>query len=211
MIGVYGGTFDPIHYGHLRPALEILEAFALLQIRFIPCGQPPHRTPPHASATQRMAMLQQAIEGVPGFVSDAREIQRSGPSYMIDTLRSLRAEFPDNNLCLLLGMDAFAAFHTWHDWRGILQLSNVLVMHRPEFEPSQVIQEPELKQLVADSQVQEVSLFINSSAGKLMFYPVTQLDISSTRIRDAIRHRRNVRYLLPDSVIALIEQDGIYH
>lgn len=211
MIGVYGGTFDPIHYGHLRPALEILEAFALSQIRFIPCGQPPHRTPPHASAAQRLAMVQRAIEGVPGFVSDAREIERSGPSYMIDTLRSLQAEFSEHNLGLLLGMDAFAAFHTWHDWRGILQLCNVLVMHRPDFDPAQVIQAAELKQLVANDQVQDASLFSNSRAGKLMFYPVTQLDISSTRIRDAIQLQRNVRFLLPDSVIALIEQDGIYH
>ena len=211
MIGVYGGTFDPIHYGHLRPALEILEAFALSQIRFIPCGQPPHRTPPHASAAQRLAMVQRAIEGVPGFVSDAREIERSGPSYMIDTLRSLQAEFSEHNLGLLLGMDAFAAFHTWHDWRGILQLCNVLVMHRPDFDPAQVIQAAELKQLVANDQVQDASLFSNSRAGKLIFYPLTHLDISSTRIRDAIQLQRNVRFLLPDSVIALIEQDGIYH
>ncbi len=211
MIGVYGGTFDPIHYGHLRPALEILEAFALSQIRFIPSGQPPHRTPPHATAAQRLAMVQRAIEGVSGFVSDAREIQRNGPSYMVDTLRSLQTELPDHNLCLLLGMDAFAAFHTWHDWRDILQLCNVLVMHRPEFEPAQVIQARELKHLMADNLVQDISLFVNSCAGKLMFYPVTQLDISSTRIREAIRQQRNVRFLLPDSVIALIKQDSIYH
>lgn len=211
MIGVYGGTFDPIHYGHLRPALEILEAFALSQIRFIPCGQPPHRTPPHANAIQRLAMVQNAIEGVPGFVCDARETRRNGPSYMIDTLRSLQAELTDHNLCLLLGMDAFAAFHTWHDWRGILQLCNVLVMHRPEFEPAEVIQAAELKQLLAHNLVKDVSLFTDSRAGKLIFYPVTQLDISSTRIRDAIRQRRNVRFLLPDNVIALIEQENIYH
>jgi len=211
MIGVYGGTFDPIHYGHLRPALEILEAFALSQIRFIPCGQPPHRTPPHATAAQRLAMVQRAIEGVAGFVSDAREIERDGPSYMIDTLRSLQAELPDQELCLLLGMDAFAAFHTWHDWRGVLPLCNMLVMHRPEFEPTQVIQAPELKQLMADSLVQDTSLFVSSGAGKLMFYPVSQLDISSTRIREAIKQQHSVRYLLPDSVIALIEQDSIYH
>lgn len=211
MIGVYGGTFDPIHYGHLRPALEILEAFGLSQIRFVPCGLPPHRTPPHATAEQRLAMVQRAIEGIPGFVSDAREIERSGPSYMIDTLGSLQAELPDQNLCLLLGMDAFAAFHTWHDWRGILKLCNLIVMQRPEFEPMQVIQDAELKNVVTGNLVQDASLLSDSSAGKLMFYPVTQLDISSTRIRNAIRRQRNVRYLLPDSVIALIEQEHIYH
>lgn len=211
MIGVYGGTFDPIHYGHLRPALEILEAFELSQVRFIPCGQPPHRTLPQASATQRLTMVERAIAGVPGFVCDAREIQRDGPSYMIDTLRSLHGDQAGQGFCLLLGMDAFAAFHTWHEWRGILDLCNVIVMHRPEFEPEQVIQDDELKQLVANRQVRDKARFGHSRAGELMFYPVTQLDISSTRIRDAIKQRRSVRFLLPDSVIAFIEQDGIYH
>ena len=211
MIGVYGGTFDPVHYGHLRPALEILEAFELTQIRFIPCGQPPHREPPLATAAQRLAMLERAIAGVPGFISDAREIQRAGPSYMIDTLRSLHADVPGERFCLLLGMDAFAAFHTWHDWQGILQLCNVLVMHRPEFEPEQVIQNMELKNFIAENLLRDKASFINNATGKLMFYGVTQLDISSTRIRDAIKHHKSTRYLLPDDVIALIEQENIYH
>jgi nicotinate-nucleotide adenylyltransferase len=211
MIGIYGGTFDPVHYGHLRSALEILEAFELSQVRFIPCGQPPHRALPQASAAQRLAMVQRAIDDVAGFMCDPRETQRGGPSYMVDTLRGLHEELAGQHFCLVLGMDAFAAFHTWHEWRGILDLCNVLVMHRPEFEPTQVIQAVELQQLLAVNQVQDKTLFCNSSAGKLMFYPVTQLDISSTRIRDAIKHRRSARYLLPDSVIAMIKQDDIYH
>lgn len=211
MIGVYGGTFDPVHYGHLRPALEILEDFALSQIRFIPCGQPPHRTPPHATPAQRLLMLQRAIEGVEGFVTDAREIERSGPSYMIDTLRSLQADLPGEPLCLILGMDAFAAFHTWHDWQGILGLCNLLVMHRPEFEPVQVIKSPALKQLLAENQVQTQSAFSEHFPGKLIFHPVTQLDISSSRIRELVKQQGQLRFLLPDSVIDVIEQQGIYH
>lgn len=210
MIGVYGGTFDPVHFGHLRPALEVLEAFALSELRFIPCGQPPHRETPQASPLQRLTMVESAIAGVPGFVADAREIQRSGPSYMIDTLRSMQAEQPDQALCLLLGMDAFAGLHRWHDWHGIPELCNLLIMHRPEFDPTQVIRHAELQQLVMEHQVHDRSQFNNSRAGKLMFYPVTQLDISSTRIREAIRQRHSVRYLLPDEVIAVIEQDSIY-
>lgn len=211
MIGVYGGTFDPIHYGHLRPALEVLEAFALSEIRFIPCGEPPHRASPVASAAQRLAMVQCAISGVSEFVADDREIRRDGPSYMIDTLRGLQGEQEGAEFCLLLGMDAFAAFHTWHEWRGILALCNLLVMHRPEFEPAQVIQDTELRQLIAERRVQDRSLFSHTRAGKLMFYPVTQLDISSTRIRDAIRQQHSVRYLLPDEVITMIELERIYH
>lgn len=210
MIGVYGGTFDPVHYGHLRPALEVFEAFALSELRFVPCGQPPHRNLPEAVPAQRLAMVERAIAGVPGFVADAREIQRSGPSYMIDTLRSLHTELSEQALCLILGMDAFAGFHSWHEWRAIPELCNLLVMHRPEFEPAQVIQDTELQQLINDCQVHDSSQFSHARAGKLMFYPVTQLDISSTRIREAIRQRRSVRFLLPDEVIAVIEQDGIY-
>lgn len=211
MIGVYGGTFDPIHYGHLRPALEILEAFGLSHIRFIPCGQPAHREPPHASATQRLVMVQQALTSVPEFICDDREIRRAGPSYMIDTLRSLQHELPGEKFCLLLGMDAFAGLHTWHDWQGILQLCNVLVMQRPEFEPARVIQNTELKNLLADNLLADKEIFVNSDAGKVMFYGVTQLDISSTRIRETIKQRHNARFLLPDQVIALIERDSIYH
>lgn len=210
MIGVYGGTFDPVHYGHLRPALEILEDFALSQIRFIPCGQPPHRTPPQATPAQRLLMLQQAIEGVKGFVTDTREIERGGPSYMIETLRSLQADLTGEPLCLILGMDAFAAFHTWHEWQDILGLCNLLVMHRPEFEPLQVIKSPALKQLLAENQVQAKSEFSEHYPGKLIFYPVTQLDISSSRIRELVKQQGQLRFLLPDSVIDVIEQQGIY-
>jgi len=211
MIGVYGGTFDPIHFGHLRPAFEILQSFGLSQIRFIPCGVPPHRDSPRATAEQRLAMLERAIEGVPEFVSDAREIRRSGPSYMIDTLRSLQSELAGEACCLILGMDAFAAFHTWHQWRDILHYCNLLVMQRPEFEPEQVINASELQDLVRQARVSEVSDFVREAPGKLIFYPVTQLDISSTRIRESIGQQRSPRFLMPDRVIALIEQQGIYH
>lgn len=211
MIGVYGGTFDPVHFGHLRPALEILEDFALSQIRFIPCGQPPHRTQAQASAALRLAMLQRAIEGVEGFVTDTREIERGGPSYMVDTLRSLHEDLPGESLCLILGTDAFAAFDTWHKWHDILTLCNLLVMQRPEFDPLQVIKSPDLLRLVTEKQVQTPSAFCENVPGKLMFYPVTQLDISSTRIREAVRQQHQLRFLLPDSVIGMIEQQGIYH
>lgn len=210
MIGIYGGTFDPVHYGHLRTALEVYEAFALSELRFIPCGQPPHRATPIASAQQRQTMLEVALAGLPGFRVDDREIRRDGDSYMVDTLRSLQADSSQTALCLIMGMDAFAAFHTWHEWQAIPGLCNLLVVHRPEFKPEQVIVDTELRQLMAETLVQDRSQFRNSRAGKLMFYPVTQLDISSTSIRKAIGERRNVRFLLPDEVISVIDREGIY-
>jgi len=155
-------------------------------------------------------MLECAIEGVPEFVCDPREIQRGGPSYMIDTLRSLQATVGDEACCLILGMDAFAAFHTWHQWRDILGYCNLLVMQRPEFEAEKVISAAQLIELVQQVRVMDVMKFIQEAPGKLMFYPVTQLDISSSRIRELIAQRRSLRYLMPDRVIALIEEQGIY-
>ena len=120
MIGILGGTFDPVHFGHLRPALEVMQALALEEIRFIPNRLPPHREPPWLDADTRRRLLQIAIAQTPGFVLDERELQRDGPSYMVDTLQSLRVDFPDSALCLVIGMDAFAGLPRWHRWQEIL-------------------------------------------------------------------------------------------
>jgi nicotinate-nucleotide adenylyltransferase len=106
-IGIFGGTFDPVHYGHLRTAFEMLQALRFEEVRFIPCGDPPHRGVTYANAAQRMRLVELAIAGQDGFVADDREIRRSGPSYTIDTLAALREEFPGRSLGLIIGMDAF--------------------------------------------------------------------------------------------------------
>ena len=107
MIGIYGGTFDPIHYGHLRPALDVLQQTGLDEVRFIPNRAPPHRESPVLSDQQRAELVQLAIADTPEFVLDERELKREGPSYMVDTLQSLKDEFPEDTLCLIMGMDAF--------------------------------------------------------------------------------------------------------
>ena len=117
LIGVLGGTFDPIHFGHLRPALEILQALELDEIRFVPCRIPAHRATPSITAEQRLALVRLATAGQPGFVADDRELRRAGPSYMVDTLTSLRAEVGDAPLCLILGTDAFRELLSWRRWR----------------------------------------------------------------------------------------------
>jgi nicotinate-nucleotide adenylyltransferase len=116
-IGIFGGSFDPIHFGHLRPALEILDALSLDSMHFIPSGQPPHRGAPVASAEARLAMLKAAVAGEPRFHVDEREIRRSKPSYTFDTLTELRRERGDDRLVLMLGLDAFLGFTTWHRWK----------------------------------------------------------------------------------------------
>ncbi|MFM2286880.1 MAG: hypothetical protein RL684_23, partial [Pseudomonadota bacterium] len=130
-VGLFGGTFDPIHYGHLRTAYELWQSLRLAQVRFLPTGNPPHRESSLASTELRVQMVQAAIAGNEAFVVDDRETRREGLSYSVDTLLDLRREFPDRSLCLLLGMDAFLGMPHWHRWRDIFDLAHVVVAHRP--------------------------------------------------------------------------------
>ena len=135
-IGIFGGTFDPIHFGHLRPAFELSQALKLAEVRFLPAGNPPHRQATLASAEVRLAMVKAAVAGEKRFVVDDREVRRVGASYSVDTLTELRAEFPDRSLCLMLGMDAFLGLPNWHRWRDILDLAHVVVWRRPGWKAS---------------------------------------------------------------------------
>lgn len=202
-VGVLGGTFDPIHYGHLRPALEVMEALRLAQIRFIPCQIPAHRGAPTMSAAQRLALVQLAVAGQPGFVADDRELRRAGVSYMWDTLASLRAEIGmATPLCLLIGADAFQALPTWHRWRELSDLAHFVVMQRPGAADGLP---PELATLVALRQVPQAAALRQAAAGGFLWQPVTQLDISATRIRALLAAGQSVRYLLPEAVLKALQ------
>ncbi|WP_305907358.1 nicotinate-nucleotide adenylyltransferase [Methylomarinum sp. Ch1-1] len=204
MIGVYGGTFNPVHYGHLRTALEVSEAFALDEIRLIPCRLPPHRRQPQASAELRLRMLQLALSGVPGMRADRRELDREGPSYMVDTLRSLRRELADQSILLFLGVDAFAKLKTWHQWRQLFDYAHIVVMTRPGH------RHDELDDFFDRRLVERPALLRKQQAGYLYFQHVTQLDISATAIRELIALNKDPRFLLPDSVIAYITEHKLY-
>ena len=130
-IGIFGGTFDPIHCGHLRTAFELWQELGLSQVRFMPTGSPPHRSQLYATPELRLRMVQAAIADQRGFVVDDREVRRSGVSYSVDTLTDMRREFPQTPLCVLLGMDAFLGLPNWHRWREILKLAHIVVAHRP--------------------------------------------------------------------------------
>ena len=204
MIGIFGGTFDPIHYGHLRLALEVKEIFGLTEVRLIPSAQPPHRKQPAATALMRLNMLKLAIKNQPGLIIDTRELNRHGPSFMVDTLKSLRQEFKDEQLLLFIGSDAFNQLKTWHQWLHLFDFAHIVVMTRPGF----TLQNPD--DFFKTRLAKEITELANNSAGKLYFQQITQLDISATAIRKMIAEQQNPGFLLPDTVIAYIRRHRLY-
>lgn len=206
-MGVFGGTFDPIHFGHLRTAFEMLQALRFGEVRFMPCGSPPHRGTPIASAELRLRMVQVATAGQQGFVVDDRELQRDGPSYSVDTLTALRAEFPLQPIGLIIGMDAFLGLPKWHQWREILQLAHIIVAHRPGWRAPDI---GPLGDLLADRGTHRIGDLHQAKAGHIFIHDVTQLEISSTEIRELVAVGRDPRFLMPDAVRDIIETSGCY-
>lgn len=208
MIGIFGGTFDPVHYGHLRSALEVKDIFGLDEVRLIPCASPPHRGQPAVTAEMRLKMLELAIQNQPGLKIDTRELDRHKtsmqvPSYMVDTLKSLRQEFPDEPLLLFIGTDAFKHLTRWHQWQRLFDYAHIVVMTRPGFTIEML--DDFFKARLADSKE-----LAQATAGKLCFQQVTQLDISATAIRAMIADKRNPGFLLPDAVLEYIRQHKLY-
>jgi nicotinate-nucleotide adenylyltransferase len=206
-IGILGGTFDPIHFGHLRTALELYQAHELAEVRLIPCYQPVHRKFPVASPEHRLAMVRTAIADEPALTVDDCEIQRKGPSYTIDTLESLREKMPDTSLCLIMGIDALLGFPSWHRFDDILKLAHLIIAHRPQYHlPKTGV----VADLLKERLKHHSSALQESMAGTIVLHPVTPLEISATDIRKQIASDRNPRYLLPDAVYEYIRQHGVY-
>lgn len=206
-IGVFGGTFDPIHYGHLRTAFELWQAVRLAQVRFLPTGDPPHRDTPLADTALRLAMVRAAIADQPAFVVDDRETRRQGRSYSVDTLVELRREFPDRSLCLLLGMDAFLGLPAWHRWRELPELAHIVVAHRPGWRAPST---GPLGELMVERGTGSVRELHAAKAGRVFIHAVTQLEISSTELRELIVDGRDPRYLVPDTVREMLRASGCY-
>jgi nicotinate-nucleotide adenylyltransferase len=206
-MGIFGGTFDPIHYGHLRSAFEMLQALRFDEVRFIPCGDPPHRGTTFADAELRFRMVDAAIAGQDGFVSDDRELRREGLSYSIDTLISLREEFPERSLGLIVGMDAFLGLPHWHRWDEILNFAHIVVAHRPGWKAPDI---GPLGDLITEHGTHRVDDLHEATDGRIHIHAVTQLEIASTEIRDLVAAGRDPRFLMPDAVRDVIEETGIY-
>lgn len=206
-MGVFGGTFDPIHYGHLRTAFEMLQALRFDEVRFIPCGDPPHRGATFASSLVRLQMVKLALAGQDGFTVDDRELRRAGPSYTIDTLLELRGEFPRRPLGLIIGMDAFLGLSAWHRWEEILGVAHIIVAHRPGWKAPDM---GALGELIAEFGTHRVDDLHGELCGRVHIHAVTQLEISSTEIRDLVAGDRDPRFLMPDAVRDHILHSGCY-
>jgi nicotinate-nucleotide adenylyltransferase len=206
-IGLFGGTFDPIHCGHLRTAFELWQELQLAEVRFVPTGNPPHREQLYADAQLRIAMVKAAITDQPRFLLDDREVRRGGVSYSVDTLTELRTEHPQRSLCLLLGMDAFLGLPGWHRWRELLSLAHIVVAHRPGWRAPTM---GPLGELMVDHGTGSVRELHARPAGCVYVHAVTQLEISSTELRALIVAGRDPRYLVPDAVRQIILETRCY-
>ena len=209
-IGVFGGTFDPVHFGHLRLAEEMADEVGLGQVRFVPAGQPPHRRAPHVAAAHRLEMVRLATCGNPRFTVDPREVGNPRPSYTVDTLTALRAELGETQpLWLLLGADAFLGLPNWHNWRQLFELANIIVAERPGASVLQSGAMPQsLKSEISQRQLSEGS--VSGRAGSVLLRQMTPLAISATAIRDTLARRGSIRYLLPDAVHDYIYEHHLY-
>ncbi len=192
-LAIFGGTFDPVHLGHLSVAWEAAELLDA-EVRLLPASVPPHRTAPIASAEQRVAILRTALQGQSRLTLDTRELERAGPSYTVDTLLELRAEIGERPLLLLIGADAFAGLATWHRWRELFEVAHVGVLSRPGVSAALP---DELEREVSNRRITEPSALRTLAAGKVIELAVTPLEISATRIRELLAAGRDPRYLLP--------------
>lgn len=206
-LGVFGGTFDPVHYGHLRSAFEMLQALSFGEVRFIPCGDPPHRGVTHATAEQRFELVRLAVEGQEGFMADDRELRREGPSYTVDTLAELRRETPGRSIGLIVGMDAFLGLPGWHRWEEILATAHIVVAHRPGWKAPDI---GVLGELIAAHGTHRIEDLHDDVCGRIHIHAVTQLEIASTEIRDLVAAGRDPRFLMPDAVRDAIIDTGLY-
>ena len=210
-LGIFGGTFDPVHFGHLRLAEESIGHLGLGGVRWIPAGQPPHRGTPQVTARQRLEMVLRSTAENARFSVDASEVESAAPSYTVHTLERLRGELgAEQSLVLLVGADAFAGLTSWHRWRDLFSLAHIAVSHRPGF-PVEIGSLPhELATEFADRRLQDAGGLKNAAAGGIATFAMTQLAISATQIRKLLANGLSARYLLPDGVLDYIQTHSLY-
>ena len=206
-LAIFGGTFDPVHYAHLRCAEEARRTLSLENMYLLPAGTPAHRNKPQASPQQRLAMLRLALAEFPSLSIDDRETRRSGPSYMVDTLRELRAEFPQKALLLLVGQDAANHLHSWHEWEQLFVLAHLVTFPRPGAKPEY---RQDLARQIERRSCLDLQSLLSSEAGGVLHLELELIDISATAIQGIIRQGRSPRGMLPGAVLDYISENHLY-
>lgn len=219
LIGIYGGTFDPVHYGHLRIAEELTGILRLSHLFFLPAGQPRLRDTPIVPGAHRVAMLHEAIRGNAMFSVDDREIKRSGETYSVESLQEIRQEYQAKYkagkriaLCFIIGADAFIRLPHWHRWCELFELCHLIIVNRPGSALLNNLSDlpDELKAACQTHQAVTVEELKNLPCGHIFTTPTTLLDISSTKIRSLIASGKSARYLLPEAVLDYIDKHNFY-
>jgi nicotinate-nucleotide adenylyltransferase len=217
-IGLFGGTYNPIHLGHLRAAVEVKEGFSLDEIYLIPCAILPHKKSGHiAGAQERYEMARIATSNTPGFSASDVELKRSGPSYTIDTVLYFKSVMPETKLYFILGLDAFLEIDTWKSYMDLFPLIPFIILTRPDAGHK----DPGLRQQKIEDFIKSrisagykydslQSGFIHLKMEPLFLFDVTPLEISSSAIRSLIKKERSIRFLVPDEAIDFIKTKGLY-
>lgn len=209
-LGILGGTFDPIHHGHLRLAEEAWQALHLEQMLLVPAGQPPHRDRPGGTAEDRLAMVRLALADHPEFQVDDAEVRSAAPSYTVPTLERLRQSHGSRPLVLILGMDAFLGLPSWRRWRQLFELAHIGVATRPGYPLADDALPPELAAEYHARLRRDPHVLQQAPAGAIVPFAMTPLAISATLIRDGLADGGSARYLLPEAVLAYISQHSLY-
>lgn len=210
LIGILGGTFDPIHLGHIALAQSALEGLPLSEVLWLPSGSPGHRAPPAASARDRLAMLRLATEGNPRYRIDAAELDLSEPTYTVHSLTRLRAQLGNAQpLVLLLGSDSFLSLPSWLRWRELFELAHIAVASRPGNLPSDGGPVPELSAEIARRSARPKQLSA-SAAGRIARFDMPPVDISASAVRAGLAAGQDMRDLLPAAVLAYIATQHLY-
>ena len=206
-VGILGGTFDPVHYGHLHLATEMRERLGLDEVRLMPAARPRLRAAPAAGAAERLAMLRAAVADLPGLQVDERELGRTGPTRTVDTLGEMRRERPCASLCFLLGLDAFLRLDEWERWREIPALAHLAIARRAG---ASLPRTGPLARFLAERECSDPAALRRAPAGLVCVAEVPVLDVSASQVRRRIARGRDVQRLVPPAVLDLIEAQGSY-
>ncbi|WP_340609198.1 nicotinate-nucleotide adenylyltransferase [Xenorhabdus bharatensis] len=206
---LFGGTFDPIHYGHLRPVEALAKLAGLKQVILLPNHVPPHRPQPEATAQQRLEMVRLAVQDNPLFTVDTRELQRETPSYTVDTLKSFREEVGEQcPLAFIIGQDSLQSIHTWHRWSELLDICHLLVCSRPGY--SRQLSTPEMQEWLEQHKIDTPAPLSHKSHGYIYLAETPLLDISATDIRRRHQQGLNCDDLLPPLIQNYIDSQQLY-